>query len=323
MSIIDFSTKEHFCESAFRELGECFHLWTPENFEIIFTCEEDFKAGMSIMGICAKLFPDVTILTFELMSNHLHITAAGKLARLLAMFETIKEMLKRMFKSKGRTIDWEKFVAGYRRLETLTDARNVIVYNNRNGYAVRPDCTPFTYPWGANRYYFNPDACKLATNCSSPVHIREIRIISHARFADGVKGLLKYEGYVLPLSFCDIRAGERLFRDPAHYFSKISRSIEADAKIAKEIGESIFYTDDDLYSAVCRICREGYSTKFSEASGQNAKQFRSGITPAQLPAQAKLEVARTMRFEYNASDKQIQRILKLDQQTVTSLFGHK
>ena len=141
-------------------------------------------------------------------------------------------------------------------------------------------------------------------------------------------------------------AGEALFRDPAHYFSKISRSIEADAKIAKEIGESVFYTDDDLYSAVCRLANEKFSKLGSagQGAGRGAWQGIAGqaggvggqtagmavghaagarCNPSQLPAQAKLELARAMRFEYNASDKQIQRMLKLDPQIISSLFTKK
>ena len=307
MATSEFAVKENFCEREFFELGECYHLWTPENFEIIFTCDEDYRDGMGIVGIAAKLFPDVRLLTYEIMSNHLHLTAAGRLQRVIAMLEAIEDMLKRHFKSKGRTIAWEKFKVGYRLLETLNDLRNVIVYNNRNGYVVRPAYTPFTYPWGANRYYFNPDACHLAAEHAVPVRIREIRYLSHTKSCDGIKDLSKYEGYALPTSFCDVKTGESLFRDPAHYFSKISRSIEADAKIAKEIGESVFYTDDDLYSAVCRMANE----KIAKCS------------PVQLPAQAKLEIAKTMRFEYNASDKQIQRMLKLDPQIISSLFTKK
>ena len=335
MATSEFAVKENFCEREFFELGECYHLWTPENFEIIFTCGEDFKVGMSIVGIVAKLFPDIRVLTFEIMSNHLHLTAAGRLQRILEMFGSIREMLRRYFKSKERAIAWDKFQAGTRLLETIEDVRNVIVYNNRNGYVVRHAYTPFTYPWGANRYYFNPDARKLAAEHSETMHIRELRRISHSRFADGIKNLMKYEGHALPTSFCDIKTGEALFRDPAHYFSKISRSIEADAKIAKEIGESVFYTDDDLYSAVCRMAAEKFS-KLTGASGGTDMEHGHGagpggigtengrqISPTQLPAQAKLEIAKTMRFDYNASDKQIQRMLKLDPQIISSLLTKK
>ena len=288
---------------------------------------------MGIVGIATKLFPDVRLLTYEIMSNHLHLTVVGRLQRVMAMFGATEYMLERHFKSKGRTIAWEKFRPGHRLLESLNDLRGVIVYNNRNGYLVHPAYTPFTYPWGANRYYFNPDACRLAAEHAEPVRVREIRYLSHTKACDGIKDLMKYEGYALPTSFCDIKTGECLFRDPSHYFSKISRNIETDAKIAREIGESIFYTDDDLYGAVCRLASDNFSeltgvpgvidAKQGLGAGQGSTRVQTPgrqISPSQLPVQAKVEIAKTMRFNYNASAKQIQRMLKLDQQIINTLF---
>jgi len=299
-----FVEKENCCERAFIGCGECYHLWTSENFEIIFTDEDDYKIGMNIIGIASKLFPEVRLLTFEIMSNHLHLTCSGSLDKILALFETIKDLLKRFAKVKGRIINWDGFVAGTRLLETLSDIRNVIVYDNRNGYVVSNQYTPFTYPWGANRYYFNPDACRLAEIGARPMHIREIRAISHVRYADSVKGLMKFDGYALPLSFCDIEIGEQLFRDAPHYFNKIAKNIESSAAIAKEIGESIHYTDDELFDAVSKICSRKYADP----------------VPSRLKPEAKIEVAKTMRFEYNASVKQIQRMLKLDSGIISALF---
>ena len=335
----NFYDDEALCAQQFYELGECWHLWTPENFEIIFTCEEDFKAGMGIIGIAAKLYPDVRILTFQLMTNHLHMTLSGRRERIVEMFGEIRSMLRKYFKAQGRTIDWSKFTAQTRALQTLEDVRNVIIYNNRNGYVVNPSSTPFTYPWGANRYYFNPDAKELAGIQSVEMTYKQRRAVSHTHKSNDLAGLKTFKDYALPTSFCDIEAGERLFRNPAHYFSKISRSIEADAKIAKEIGESVFCTDDDLYSAVCRMAAEKFSKLMgasggigmgqghgagqgvaSQAGGAGGQTFGRQISPAQLPAQAKLEIAKTMRFEYNASSKQLQRMLKLDEKIISTLF---
>ena len=299
-----FFEKERECSLAFESLGKCFHLWTPENFEIIFTCDDDFRVGMSIMGIAAKLFPDVKIITFELMSNHLHITAACcSEERLREFFGLIKKMLVKFVCSEDRSMDWNGFTAGIRDIKTLEDMRNVIAYDNRNGFVVSPDHTPFTYPWGANRYYFNPDARALADILSCGMAVRDMRRIARSHMADSVKGILTYEGCALPTSFCDIDSGEKLFRDRSHYFSKVSRNIEASAVIAKEIGESIFYNDDELYSAMLRIAR----TQFNAAS------------PSSATAAAKIEMARTMRFEYNASEKQIVRILKIQPEVLSSL----
>lgn len=292
----DFTQKESRCELQFRSLGDIYHLWTPENHEIIFTCETDFRMGINIIGVAAKLFPDVHILTFEIMTNHLHIAAAAEKECLLSMFDTIKIMLSRWLKTIGRANPLKSFRASVRHLDTLGDIRNVIAYDNRNGFLVNPDYTPFTYPWGANRYYFSPDTCRLAQLQSSNIGLRARRQISHSRIADRIEGLCSFEGCALPLSFCDINSGESLFRDASHYFNMISKNIESNAAIAKEIGESIWYTDDELYSIVLNLCRKRYMVE----------------SPKLLEVERKIELARSLHFEYNAGAKQIRRMLVVD-----------
>lgn len=291
------------CQLAFNSLGDCYHLWTPENFEIIFTCDEDFRVGMGIVAICAALFPDVKCFTYELMTNHLHFALSGKLSRILEMFALLTKMLQKFTKSRGRTIDWSEFRPGIRKLETLEELRNTIVYINRNGFIVRVEFTPYTYPWGANRYYFNEDAKTLAIQNSTSMSVRYIRLLAHSKTGDGISSLKMFEDCALPLSFCDIKTGEKLFHNASHYFYKLSRSIEANQKIAKEIGESIFYTDDELYSAISKQAKTKY-----------------GVTNlAEVKIEGKMDLAKTMRFDYHASDKQIMRMLRLPLQTLVAM----
>lgn len=300
----NFAYQEAECASTFLLLGEVYHLWTPENFQIIFTNESDFKSGMNIFGLCAKLFPGIIVLTFELMSNHLHITAAGRKDFIMQLFEIFKSTLIKYYCAKGYIIDWTHFKASVRPVITLEDVRNVIAYDNRNGFVVSPDETPFSYRWGGNRFYFNPDAKKLAIEHARSMTLRQKRDFSHSHKFDDIEGLTIVDGYVLPLSFCRIDIGERLFRNASHYFNKVGKSIEAFKTISQEIGESVFYTDDELYTIACRICREKYG---------------AGV-PALIPAAAKVELARILHYDYNAQAKKLQRMLKLDVSIINSLF---
>ena len=301
----DFSNKEGRCLLCFGELGRCYHLWTPENFEIIFRNADEFRTGMGIMAVAAKCFQDVRIITFELMTNHLHIMAAGDESRLGQMFELIKKLLMRMASDAGRTINWTSFTPGIRQLNDLTDARNVLIYDNRNGFLVHDNYTPFSYPWGANFCYFNPDAKKRFLESSVPSTIKDRRSVSHSHISDGIQGLNILDGCFSPFSFCDITTGEGLFRDVVHYFYMLGRNIESNKEIAKEIGESVSYTEDELYAAICGKCKSDYGT----------------ANPAQIPSDAKIAMAKVMRYEYNATLKQIQRMLRLDQGILQSIFG--
>ena len=287
----------------FARLGSIYHLWTQEDFEIIFTCDDDFKVGMNIVGLCAQLYSSVAILTFELMSNHIHFTLCGHEEVIVEFFETIKKHLCKFFSKQGRNIRWNGFQQKHRLIKSLGEARNVIVYNNRNGFLVNDDYTPFSYPWGANRYYFHQDAKILASEHALPASVRFRRSYLFSHIADELTDFLIFEDYALPLSFCRVDLGEGLFTSASNYFYRLSKNVESMKEIAKEIGESVFYTDDELFSTTSRICK----TRYGYAN------------PGQIPADAKLEIAKTLKFEYNANAKQISRILKVTLQNLASI----
>ena len=48
-------------EAIFSNYAPFWHLWTPENHEVIFSDEETFHAGMNIFAIAAICSPDVKI----------------------------------------------------------------------------------------------------------------------------------------------------------------------------------------------------------------------------------------------------------------------
>ena len=299
-----FSSEETRCEFIFRQLGPCWHLYTPENHPVILATKEDYCAAMTLLAICALSFPSVRILTFQWMSNHLHITIAGPENDIAEMFAMLKKHLDNYLVSKGRPGTLNKWDFNLRNIESLRDIRNVIAYNNRNGFLVHRDSTPFNYPWGANRFFFNPDAKQRFEDCCDTIPKTLIRDSYHTHKLDGFAGRPFMDGSIPPPTFCDIASAEGLFRNARHYFSTLSRNMENMKEIAKEIGESVFYTDDDLYSIVLEICREHY----------NAGR------PNLLPAQAKIEVARKLHYEYNANAKQISRMLKLDLSLIEGLF---
>lgn len=302
-----FQEKERLCELVFDELGQCWHLWTSEGFEIIFDKDEEYKIGMCLIAICARLFPDITILTFEIMSNHIHICAAGKEERLKEFFKWFKMFLMNYMTGLGKTIDWNAFIASTREIQTLDDLRNVIAYDNRNGFLVHPESTPFSYPWGANKYFFNDDAKYVALTAKTEMSLRMRRQICHTRLADNAKGIPMLNGYAVPLYFCDIQRAEMLFRDAAHYFYKLGKSVETNAKIAKEIQENVFYTDDELNDVIYNICREKYNVK----------------SPSLLSSEAKVEMAKMMKYDYNASVSKIERRLHMNKSVLEALFGKR
>ena len=302
---LSFREAESLCEYRFTQLGRCWHLYTPEDFELIFSDDDDFRAGMTLFALCVLSFPNIKVLTFEWMNNHLHVTLTGEEPDIRNFFKMLAGLLERFLRGKGRTVSLNSWSFELRAINDLRDLRAVIAYNNRNGFLVNEEETPFTYPWGANRFYFNRYSRKEHETSSDRLKVREIWTRFHTRSFDRFAGLVKIDGYVSPLEYCYINEAESLFRDAHQYFHAVSRDTDGQRRIAKEFGDKITYTDNELYSVVVNLCKTIY--------GVNA--------PSLLPKEGKMDVAKRMHFEYNASDKQIIRFLKLDPGLLQQLFS--
>ena len=137
---------------------------------------------------------------------------------------------------------------------------------------------------------------KLKTHIQrSLLHTRDV-----APFAD-----LKAVGSMpfIP-SFCDIKLGESMFRDARSYFNSLTRNAEAFSQIANRLKDSIFLTDEELYSVLCSHINKEYSVK----------------TATDLTAQQKIDTARHLHFNYNASNQQLRRMLRMDLAILEELF---
>lgn len=74
-----FLDKESRCkrlfEQALRFFGPFYHLHTPEDHPVIFQDPDVYVFAMTAIGMCAHDCPKIKIITFELMSNHVHFRA--------------------------------------------------------------------------------------------------------------------------------------------------------------------------------------------------------------------------------------------------------
>lgn len=301
MSRAGFYDRENLCQYYFDRLASVYHLCTPENHPLIFRNKGEFIIGMNLMGIAAKAHPKLKVLTFELMNNHMHLITAGLRDDIECFFICLKSLIDKCLPET----DLSGLDMHLHEIKTLENLRNAIAYANRNGSVIDPDVCPYTYPWGANRYYFNPEAKARYQEQKRKAATRQIRVIAKSRKYDDLKNLYLIDGYISPMSFCAIADGENLFRDARHYFTKVSRHIESYDEIARMIGEQIYYTDDDLFSAACNLAAKKYDCKIL----------------SQLTKNQKVEVARILHREYNAGVKQLQRMLKIDYNVLTALFG--
>lgn len=305
-----FRDKENRCNRVFEwtdeQYGGIWHLCTPgEGQPVIFSSEEDYSYIMTLIAICAHDFPDVQIVTFEVMSNHLHLLMCGTQDNVITYFETLTKKLRYYFAKRGNAFNFNHFqcfkIIPVTSLESL---RNQIVYINRNNYVVDPDQTPFSYPYGANGYFFSPMAKTHSDGFFGDLFLHDRRKLVRSRNVDYPASWIMIDGYISPVNYVRLDIGEGVFRDARHYFHKVSREIESYKEIADQLGESVYYTDDELGAIVFRICQQNYNSS----------------KPSLLPAKAKIEIARTLHFDYNADNDKIYRLIRLDKNVLDELF---
>lgn len=300
--------KERFCESRFSDEFPFWHLFTQGKLtEILFISEEDFRFVTNLIGICADRFPDVKMYTFVIMNNHVHEILSGKQERCQEMFDMFYARLQRYFGNQKRTVDLTHFKATLLPITDLKALRNEIVYVNRNGYVANSAYSPFSYPWGAGNLYFSSLSATLQMINWTPFNALSLR--AQRRFGKSkdtvVSNQIKvYQDIIFIPSFCYIKEGESFFRDAHHYFSLLSRNYEANSLIAKKLGDSMIVSDEEMYYVACYLSESSY----------NVKKLTL-LTPC-----AKLDIAKTLHFDYNATNQQLRRILKLSQEEINTLF---
>ena len=304
-SALSFSEKERICESIFIANGPYWHVYTDgTKMQNIFCSEDEFKSGMWCLAAALHLSKDVKALTFELMINHIHLILAGKREDCIKAFNLFEARLKKAFPIREHTIDWSQFKMDILPIENLQALRNEIIYTNRNAFVANPVYTPDSYPWGGGCAYFSPWLKHLITSHLGELPIRTQRAILHTKKIAPFADLREICSMPFIPSFCDIKLGESTFRDARSYFNSLTRNAEAFSQIASRLKDTIFLTDDELYSAMLSFINKEYSVR----------------TATELSTQQKVDTARHMHFNYNASNQQLRRMLRMDLAILEELF---
>jgi len=302
--------KEERCRRVFewtlKKYGGVWHLCTPgEKQPVIFNDRKDFVYAMTLVAMCANDCPGIRIITFVLMNNHVHFVICGTREQVLEFFALFKKRLCRYLSSNGLVVNLSAFDCGEPiPIDNLESLRNQIAYTNRNNFVVDPDQTPFSYPFGANSYYFLPIAKERQQGKFGDLSILNKRKFVHSKQIDYPDTFTIVDGFFSPMNYCRLDIGEGVFRDARHYFHKLSKNIEAYRDIAAMLGDRVFYTDDELLDIIRQYCKEKYNVHKVHL----------------LRWSEKMELARTLHFEYNADNAKIARLLKLPVETLDAMF---
>ena len=288
------------------ESAQFWHLCTPGKLQcLIFRNKSDYTTGMNLIALSANKFSEsVEIYAFELMSNHLHFLIKANQKDAEAFYQDFYQRLRRFLGRQGRMYELNKISYSLIPVNNDTYLKNLIAYLHRNAFLVNSSIIPFSWPWGTNIHMFLGLDSYFEKVYIKTIGKRARQEMFHTRDIDFPDNYYMIQGYISPACYCKIAECELLFRSAHQYFFNISRRVELFSDIARELGDIITYTDEEIFSTAAHLSMTKYNKEKISMLDRNEK----------------IEVAKVLHFNYNAGNDQICRVLKISDALVDSIF---
>ena len=261
-----------------------------------FRDEEDFKVGMNYMAVQTVCNPDVSVLSFILMSNHVHFVLHGCLEDIIIFFNQFKQRYSMYMSRKYGTKEFlRRNRVDIKLLPPDDEAlERAIAYVQMNCVAANICSHPSQWPWGTGNEFFNQNY---------HIGMRLGDLSARARFRmihSCIPNLpgnwpINTDGYILPRAYVDITAVENCFRTPKRMNYFLTNSSKAKRRL-EESGEHLpSFRDQTILSAMPDLCRSLFQ--------------KDSLATLNYDEQA--ELARQIRYRFSADAGQIARVCGL------------
>ena len=216
-----------------------------------FRDEEDFRVAMNYVAIAA-FCSGIIILSFILMSNHVHFVLSCSRERADLFINKFKRLYSAYYRRKYgvgellRRNDWDVVELDVRD-ESLEKA---IAYVMMNSVAANICLEASGYPWGTGDLLFNsrPLSARRLSEMSARAQIRLLK--SNIRLPQEYK--VTSDGYIWPGSYIPVKRVESIFRTPKrlNYFLRTSSK----ARLRMEKDPMPSFRDQNILAACEDLC---------------------------------------------------------------------
>lgn len=273
-------------------LTDC--LWFQDN--------ADFKIGMNYVAILATSL-NIQILSFILMSNHVHFVLAGSRPDVVRFITEFKRRYSSYYRHKyGKQEFLRRNDVNIKEIFLEDEAlERAIAYVQMNSVAANICAHASLYPWGTGSAFFNsnPRSGKTASGFSGNALMR----LFHSKESVPGHFLILDSGYVDPMSYVPVRFVEQLFRTPTRMNYFLNNSSKARVRLEKIPTPS--FRDQNILASIPDL---SYSLF-------RAKDYHE-LQETQLS-----ELVKQMRFRFSADIGQLARVLELSYEEVTRLLN--
>ena len=277
-----------------------FWLVTTEHLEnhLWFKDVEDFKAAMNYVAVMACM-PDVNVVAFVLMSNHVHFVLECGHEDALAFINRFKKHYSQYYRVKyGKDRLLHRNGVDVREVMIEDESfERAVAYVHMNPVAARICLNSTQYPWGTGSLFFNSNpvrGTKVADYCG-----RELIRIIRSKAVLPIHWLLGEEGFLLPSSYVPVQWVESVFRSPQRMNYFLINSSKA-----RRVNEAPSFTDQLIQSAIRDL---------------SVSLFRKN-TFAELSSPQSSELLRQLRYRFSADPAQLARVTGLSYEQVCELL---
>ena len=240
--------------------------------------EEDFKVAMNYVAIEAARHPEVQVLAFILMSNHVHFVLKGRREDVVAFVESFKQRYSLYYQKKYGVKEFlRRNGLDIKEIPYDNEApEKVISYVQMNSVAANICAFCNQYPWGTGNLFFNattPKGIKLG-NMSDRARQKAL----HSNFTKLPEHwILGDDGYILPCCYVDVKAVEQLFRTP----KRMQYFLHSSSKARKRLENTCLpaFRDQVILVAIPDLCqslfqKDSFSALTEEEQSEFLRQLR-------------------------------------------------
>jgi REP element-mobilizing transposase RayT len=258
-----------------------------------FRDDEDFRVAMNYIAIQAASCPEVAVLAFILMSNHVHFVLRGRREDVLGFINLFKQRYSLYYRRKYKI---REFLRG-----NGTDVKPVpnedealeraLAYVQANCVAANICGHPSQYPWGTGNTFFN--SCKSVGKrlCELSERMRE-RLLRSNYVELPEAWVISEEGFIKPENYVDRAYVESLFRSPKRMNYFLNNSSKAKKRMEMVDDNLPAFRDQAILVVLPDLLRSLFQkSSFEELNDQEQSEF-----------------ARQIRFRFSADAAQIARL---------------
>ena len=277
---------------------KCFLVTTKHLEEALwFRDDEDFKTGMNHVAVQTALMPEVILLAYILMSNHVHFVLRGTWDEVVAYVNSYKGRFSRYLNRKYGTIEF--FRRNALDIKELPEdepeaLERALAYVQMNCVAANICLYPGQYPWGTGNSFFVDKGTVHHYRRLGDLSERTLIRLLHSGDARKLPKhwLLSDAGYVLPSSYVATKTVEAIFRSPKRMLYYLNTSSKARKRLEAEEENMPAFRDQVILSALPDLLQSLFQ--------------KSSFSALSLQQQA--EALRQIRFRFSAGIHQAARV---------------